>query len=1206
MSTRREFLHRAGALGAAGVVAGSVQAAGGGFAPHLANASGATKTASTLYPPAKVAAARQNIAAGLPWAVALRDEAVAAADAFLARGEDTAWSSVTGQLLPRSYAVNQALGSPITGTQINEHGAYPWLIDVANHPWKLVDPSVPEGSDQPRVYPTNDFAAFYATALDEHGVFDPERGDRSLLVNELYPELGPDWGVDDGYGWVDGDGAIWTFIAYYNHWGLWVALASSPAGYGGNQRALESLRDAYLYTGDAKYARTGLILLDRIADVYPDMDVLPYGPADGFQNGSGGNGKAVSKIWEALRTTQTWISAYDAFFPEIATADSAGVVAFLSQKATEFDIGPKDVPQDIRANIEDNILRQIYPNVQIAKIHGNFGMHQTALAMAAVVLDDPVESPEWIDFVFASGTESTIGPPSDWSVTGGNIGPKLIDVVDRDGAPDEVAPGYNRIWIQQVGEVANVLAGYERYPAADLYEHPKFARMIANHPDLALTMVNRYLPSIGDSGKTGMPWPEEHATAAYISYFERYGDPAFAQLAHLLNGNTTDGLRGDIFSAEATDTVERVAQIIDELGALALPSINHTGFGFAALRAGTGSGMRGVWTYYGRIGTGIIDRPGGPIPGHGHRDALNIGIYAFDLDLAPDLGYVSRTGSNPRRMEWESHTISHNTVMVNQQRHALHWGGTPHGFLATEDVQYSDISAPDVYPDVNLYRRSTVQIAIDSHTSYLVDVFRVAGGSEHHFSFHGPEGSVATSGLDLVEQSTGTYAGPDIEQPAEDARVKPDPSGLDWLNRVERATDPAAEFSVDWDVVDTWDVHGGDGPDVHLRLTMLNEVDDVALCDGTPPTTQVGSPDALRYLIAHRGKEIRVLDSSGDAVEFGDAWRDYSSALTVGGTYAISMPNTPQTTVTIRWTGGRAQVIGSTGHAGQVHGLARITIDGQDHGVASWSRPEAQLWQQVIHDTGELPDGDHVMVITALGEKGEHAGQNDVGIRISFDALKVIPPELNTQFVSVIEPYEATSKIRSMSAVPARPRGGATVAEHEVAAVRVELVDGRVDHIVHSLRPEVTFDIDGLFLFQGSLGVVSRRRGRPVRAVCHDTTQITPVAGLRPSAPAVLGQVSDFTRELSHTNVLAMAVGPETIDPDAVVGDYVYVTNDGERNAVYRIEAARLSGEDLILELGNQTFIRGYVDPTDPDAGYHYDIAIGAAARIPLTRQWSA
>ena len=56
------------------------------------------------------------------------------------------------------------------------------------------------------VYPSNDFESYYKSALDERGFFCPEKGDRTLLKNTLYPEKGEGWCVDDGYGYIDEDG----------------------------------------------------------------------------------------------------------------------------------------------------------------------------------------------------------------------------------------------------------------------------------------------------------------------------------------------------------------------------------------------------------------------------------------------------------------------------------------------------------------------------------------------------------------------------------------------------------------------------------------------------------------------------------------------------------------------------------------------------------------------------------------------------------------------------------------------------------------------------------------------------------------------------------------------------------------------------------------------------------------------------------------
>ncbi|SDT12909.1 ubiquinol-cytochrome c reductase iron-sulfur subunit N-terminal domain-containing protein [Actinopolymorpha singaporensis] len=89
--------------------------------------------------------------------------------------------------------------------------------------------------------------------------------------------------------------------------------------------------------------------------------------------------------------------------------------------------------------------------------------------------------------------------------------------------------------------------------------------------------------------------------------------------------------------------------------------------------------------------------------------------------------------------------------------------------------------------------------------------------------------------------------------------------------------------------------------------------------------------------------------------------------------------------------------------------------------------------------------------------------------------------------------------------------------------------------------------------------------------------------------------------------VLSPFSGPERAAPDSVVGRYVYVDNDGVRNAVYRIVGAtRPDARTLVLDVGDLTTIRGYVDPEDFEKGYTHDVAEGAAARIPLTREWSA
>ncbi|GAA3406306.1 heparinase II/III family protein [Paenibacillus hodogayensis] len=788
------------------------------------------KTRATYYTPGKVSAARDNVR-NYAWAAALRDAAVSKAEAFVALGLDFLWEAVPPQTVPRSYGVNQVLGSPITGREIDKFGNYPYMADIIQEPWKILDPS------SGLKFPSNDFDAFYRSGLDEGGMFRRERADRSLLVNSLYPDKGPGWGVDDGLGWIDDSGNVYTFVAYYAHWFVWHGRDSLIEG------ALTACRDAFLYTGDLRYARAGIVLLDRVADVYPELDIAAYDRAI-FLNSDGrkNKGKAIGSIWETF-LVKIFIQAYDAFFPVM---DDAEVVAYLSAKARQCGLSnPKSSGADIRRNVEEGILLQIYPAVKAAQICGNDGMHQSALALAAVVYDTLPETKEWLDFTFRTG-----GLAYDpYQVTGGNILNSLISNVDRDGHGNEASPGYNGLWLAMHQLTADILDGYDLYPEADLYKNAKLRKMFSAFPPLLLG--ERYTLNAGDTAATGNPYIQVRLDDM-LKAFDRFGDPLFAQVAYRLNGNRTEGLHLDVFTANPEHIAERVGQVIGELGPLQLESTHLSGYGFTALRDGDASRrtLRNLWLYYGRN------------TGHGHRDTLNIGVHAFGLDLTPDLGYPEFADFfDMHRAQWVINTISHNAVVVDKSKQQGQWVAEPRHFDPTGQVQLIDVEAPKVYPQTELYRRTTAMIRADGDNSYAVDFFRVKGGRDHHFSFHGPEGPATTEGLSLSAQPSGTYAGADVAygQRADDKDGSDyNGSGFHYLTRVERDGSPPSGFSVDWQACDTWNVFGGGAAvetDVHVRLTMLTDAAEAALADGIPPQNKPGNPQKLRYLIVHRHGE---------------------------------------------------------------------------------------------------------------------------------------------------------------------------------------------------------------------------------------------------------------------------------------------------------------------------------------------------------------
>lgn len=809
-----------------------------------------TKSESTYFTPTRVQNARANIER-FAWARTERDRAITAAAAFVNLSDEFLWSFVTPQSVSRSLGVliryrQRIKGSPgPDGAEINKFGNYPWKIDVINRPWKIQSPVTGE------LYPSNDFASFYQAGLNEHGIFDPtlarERGSQ-FLVNELYPERGPGWGVDDGMGWTDPDGDTWTFIAYYNHWGVW-NTGGGQTFHGFILRALDSLRNAYLYTGDARYAHKGLVLLDRIADLYPEMDVSAYKWEDGFDNGDPNvhtvQGKILHDIWEN-GIARTFILAYDGLYPAIET-DSALTQFAEAQRAKYKLTTPKSTPSNIRNHIQDNILRLIYPAVQNSRIRGNTGMHQGVLALAAVVLDEENTSKEWLDFVFKPGDLVRIEDPSApygrrYVVTGGNLARVMINDVDRDGWGNEAAPGYNVGWLSNFLQLADAIDGYERYPDYDLFGNVKFLNMFT--ACYKIYMLARYTPPIGDSGTTGATGLTGALATDLLGYVKTK-DPNLAQLVYLRNGNKTTNLHGSIFDAEPEQVVTEIQDIITARGTFNPGSTHQTGYGFSALRDGEGKYAHGLWMYYGRSS------------GHGHRDTLNLGVHGSGMDLAPDLGYPEVTGSDPERLNWTMATASHNTVVVDEKSQSTQWVAVPRLISETDRVKLVEVDAPLVYRDTDLYRRTLAMIKIDDLNSYGVDFFRIDGGNSHVFSFHGAKGVVTTGGLALTPQTGGSYAGPNVpfQDPTYNANGRL--CGFNYLNAVERDAAPAGAFHVDWKVGDNWNVHPVD-PDAHLRLTMLSDVDDVALADGIPPRNKPGNPDRLRYLLARRqGQNIR-------------------------------------------------------------------------------------------------------------------------------------------------------------------------------------------------------------------------------------------------------------------------------------------------------------------------------------------------------------
>ncbi len=772
-----------------------------------------------LYTPEEMNNARRNIER-YAWARAERDTAIETCAPYMARSDGEIWDLITGQSIPRGIHVNPDLGCPECGRDVYAFGNYPWKVSL-HRPYKLECPSCGE------IWPKNNFEAFYKSGLGSGGIFERSLADESLLYNAENANA-PNYAVDDGMGWIDESGNRWWFIAYYSHYCTWKEL---PA-------AALALGKAYLYTGDTAYAHKGAVILDRIADVYPDMDLTPYSDLGLYNShGSTGMGRITGCIWEN-GMAETLSLSYDMISEGIE--DDNELVQFLSAQAEKWQIAqPKSSIAHIRENIKHGLLREFIRSCRDRRIRGNEGMTQTAMATAAAVLDDPRETPKALDWLFEPGESR--------GTDGGHIPATLIGKVDRDGVGNEAAPGYCFGWMNAFARCAWILDRCRKYRDYDLYrDYPRLKRMYS--VPYRLTALDRYTPHIGDTGNTGGEGMVRVELQTIISAYARLGDPDLARLAYKLNGNRVEGLHTSIFDPEPEAIQKTVLEIAKQHGELELKSENLNGYGLTVFRHGEGHDQRAAWLYYGRNG------------GHGHRDRLNIGMYYRGMDVLPDLGYPEYADSKwPKRAGWTTNTISHNTVMINQQQQEVNWIGHCQYFATSQGIGVVEIASPEIYPDTRDYRRTLAMIDVSPTESYLIDFFRVNGGNDHIMSFHAGEGDVSIQGIDLTPQEEGTYAGKTISfgthyDGPPDGRYRG--SGFAYLYGVHRAEKPAAGWWADWKLADTWKTQHGDTP-LHLRYRVLSNAENAALAWGDPPQNKPGNPRRIRYVLLRNASADR-------------------------------------------------------------------------------------------------------------------------------------------------------------------------------------------------------------------------------------------------------------------------------------------------------------------------------------------------------------
>jgi hypothetical protein len=217
---------------------------------------------------------------------------------------------------------------------------------------------------------------------------------------------------------------------------------------------------------------------------------------------------------------------------------------------------------------------------------------------------------------------------------------------------------------------------------------------------------------------------------------------------------------------------------------------------------------------------------------HGRGDGMNIGLYAHGLEILSGFGYppVQFGGWHSPRANWYKMTAAHNTVVVDEQNQFARFGlpeseplpvqlnprkgevrGQTTAWFAGARVQLVRADGPALVQTATLqtYERSLLLVDLSAEDSYVLDIFRVAGGRDHAKFLHGYFGTATATGID--------------PQPVADF-------GHGAQMRNFRGGSPAPGWQVNWKIDDRYG-YLPPGQEVHLRTTELTRRTHAALAE---------------------------------------------------------------------------------------------------------------------------------------------------------------------------------------------------------------------------------------------------------------------------------------------------------------------------------------------------------------------------------------
>lgn len=688
------------------------------------------KQKSVFFESQKIENAITN-ASKYKWAGDMRDCAIEAAKPWLEMSDDHLFELIFGSTIKRSWMVLSNGDCPTCGKSVP---MYSWIFKPMEHPYKAICPHCGD------MYPKNDFGKYYTSGLGLDGIFNYELADKSLLYNTEHPDTTDPlhlFGVDDGNG-LRIDGTTWWFIATYLVYGQWhkVILAG-----------IENLARAYALTGNKIYAHKTGILIDRLADVFPDFDFATQGVMYEFAHPSYGY---ISYWANSCVETRSVALAYDQVYSVIK--EDKELVSFLNKKAVKHNLSNKKKSfEDIHRNISERIFDDAIKNAH-TKNRSNYPQsHITEIVLRAVC---------------------------DYDKHYDKIMELLDGVITKTTAVDGVTgekglSSYGAHGIRSLGAFLGMLINIDDSFITKLLEkYPRIIEGFRFHIDT--WCLQSYYPPLGDDGDFAAPqkisvnmYSDKYTSSVHgvdldfnfsknfmWRLYKHTNDVAFIQTMYRnVNEPESNFCPASIFAPDINEETDEFLAKIKEFGTeIKQKSVVKNEWHVGVLHSGEACNRRAAWVSFDDIFRAY----------HGHCNGMAIGLYAKDSDFMVDLGYPPvhfGDGWNSPHVQWYASAMSHNTAIVDLEEHA---SARAKGHTTADMLKIGEcalffdgnnsrairVSGPEI-AGVKQFDRLVCMIDIDEVDSYLVDIFRIVGGKDHIKFMNASLGNMEINGLDL-------------------------------------------------------------------------------------------------------------------------------------------------------------------------------------------------------------------------------------------------------------------------------------------------------------------------------------------------------------------------------------------------------------------------------------------------------------------------